>query len=193
MTHVSTNFRRSCSLGNGDLSSIQTRDGFVFVGYPRITRPGQRLQFANLKIAIDMFIYPLNTVIFDSYVSLPEGIEFDGSDNLLPQQKMQSIGFEFGSGEKKRTQFSPHQLDGGSSEVREQLKKYVMWLVDVRPSGMWKSLARKLAFKLSSIHNRLFSLVSFWRAACDSEISPKKRQPQKGNVVAWCCYQVFLE
>jgi hypothetical protein len=37
-------------------------------------------------------------VIFDSYVSLPEGIEFDGSDNLLSQQKMPSIGFE--SGEK---------------------------------------------------------------------------------------------
>ena len=74
-------------------------------------------------------------MIFDSYVSLPEGIGFDGSDNLLSQQKMPSIGFESG---KKNTSpiFTKNQLDGGSSEVREQLKKYVMWLVDVRPSGM---------------------------------------------------------
>ena len=80
------------ALGNGD--------AFWEMGYPRITRPGKRLQFANLKIAIYMFIYPWNTVISDSYVSLPEGIGFDGSDNLLSQQKMPSIGFESG---KKNT------------------------------------------------------------------------------------------
>ena len=129
------------------------------MGSPRIIRPGKRLQFANLKIAIYMFIYPLNTVIFDSYVSLPEGIEFDGSDNLLSQQKMPSIGFE--SGEKKTSSpiFTENQLDGGSSEVREQLKKYVMWLVDVRPSGM--------------CHQSMF----------DSEISPG--QPQKDGSTSW--------
>ena len=39
------------------------------------TRPGKRLQFANLKMAIESsLIYPLKMVIFHSYVSLPEGI-----------------------------------------------------------------------------------------------------------------------
>ena len=38
-----------------------------------LTRPGQRLQFANLKIAIEIVELAIKMVIFHSYVSLPEG------------------------------------------------------------------------------------------------------------------------
>ena len=42
------------------------------------TRPGKRLQFATLTMAIEMsWVFPLNIVIFHSYVSLPEGRDLD--------------------------------------------------------------------------------------------------------------------
>ena len=45
----------------------------ISLGKRGVTRPGKRLQFANLKIAIEFVDLPIKMVIFHSYVSLPEG------------------------------------------------------------------------------------------------------------------------
>ena len=46
----------------------------ISLGKRGVTRPGKRLQFANLKIAIEFVDLPIKMVIFHSYVSLPEEV-----------------------------------------------------------------------------------------------------------------------